>query len=159
MATAKKTAVMPTHASTDRLPKPRKNLASRKIHTEGRIVAKKESHANSSLQHNNNNNNTAKKRHRWRPGTVVLREVRRYQNSTDFLIARAPFRRLVREVVSNLKDSFRMSSTCVEALQESTELYVTSVLTDANLCTLHANRVTVYPKDIQLALRLRGERL
>ncbi|ORC92471.1 histone H3 variant [Trypanosoma theileri] len=155
MATAKKTAVMPTHASSslDRLPKPRKNLASRKIHTEGRIVAKKESQQ----QHNSANN--AKKRHRWRPGTVVLREVRRYQNSTDFLIAKAPFRRLVREIVSNLKDSFRMSPTCVEALQESTELYVTSVLTDANLCTLHANRVTVYPKDIQLALRLRGERL
>ncbi|ESL06820.1 histone H3 variant [Trypanosoma rangeli SC58] len=135
-------------ATGSRLPKPRKNLASRKIHTEGRIVAKKELTSAGT-----------KKKHRWRPGTVVMREVRRYQNTTDFLIAKAPFRRLVREIMSNLKDSFRMSATCVEALQESTELYVTSVLADANLCTLHANRVTVYPKDIQLALKLRGERL
>ncbi|RNF24443.1 histone H3 variant [Trypanosoma conorhini] len=136
-------------SNTDsRLPKPRKNLASRKIHTEGRIVAKKESTSAGT-----------KKKHRWRPGTVVMREVRRYQNTTEFLIAKAPFRRLVREIVSNLKESLRMSATCVEALQESTELYVTSVLADANLCTLHANRVTVYPKDIQLALKLRGERL
>ncbi|EAN84245.1 histone H3 variant V [Trypanosoma cruzi] len=151
MGSLKKVASVEKHSafsSESKLPKPRKNLASRKIHTEGRIVAKKESASAGT-----------RKKHRWRPGTVVLREVRRYQSSTEFLIAKAPFRRLVREIVSNLKDSFRMSATCVEALQESTELYVTSVLADANLCTLHANRVTVYPKDIQLALKLRGERL
>lgn len=149
MQSMKKAGPKPSSPLTAKRPQPRKNLASRKIHTEGRIVAKKESASNDAL----------KKKFRWRPGTVVLREVRRYQNSTDFLIAKAPFRRLVREIVSNLKESFRMSPTCVEALQESTELYVTSVLADANLCTLHANRVTIYPKDIQLALKLRGERM
>ncbi|KAG8347486.1 histone H3 variant [Trypanosoma vivax] len=128
-------------------PKPRKTLASRKLQTEARLSAKKIT-----------NSGHPKRRHRWRPGTVVLREVRRYQGSTDFLIQRAPFRRFLREVVSNLKDSYRMSASCLEALQESTELYVTSVLADANLCTLHANRVTLFPKDIHLALKLRGDR-
>lgn len=127
--------------------KPSKQVASRKIHREGRVTAKKE--ASSSL---------STKSRRWHPGTVALREVRRYQNSTDLLIPRAPFRRLVREVMLNMKDSIRIRSSALDAMQEATESYITSVLSDANLCTIHARRVTLFPKDLQLALRLRGER-
>ncbi|CCW71552.1 unnamed protein product [Phytomonas sp. Hart1] len=128
---------------------PSKSVASRRIHKEGRITAKKESKSITS---------GTKRQHRWRPGTVALREVRRYQASTDFLISRAPFRRLVREIVANLKDSVRMRSSALEAVQEATESYIVNLLNDANLCTIHAKRVTLFPKDLQLALRLRGDR-
>lgn len=135
------------NAKTSLVPKkPSKKVASRKIQKEGRISAKKESI------------DGARKVRRWHPGTVALREVRKYQNSTEMLIPRAPFRRLVREIVLNLKDSIRIRSSALDALQEATEAYITSVLGDANLCTIHAKRVTLFPKDLQLALRLRGER-
>lgn len=130
--------------------RPSKSVASRKANKRGRAAAKAASKAPVT---------GAKKQHRWRPGTVALREVRRFQNSTDLLIARAPFRRLVREIVANLKDSIRMRSTALDAIQEATESYLTNVLGDANLCTIHAKRVTLFPKDLQLALRLRGERV
>lgn len=126
---------------------PQKKVANRQLHRTARAAAKKESQSDAT-----------KKTRRWHPGTVALREVRKYQNSTDLLIARAPFRRLVREIIMNLKDSIRMRSSALDALQEATEAYVTSVLGDANLCTIHAKRVTLFPKDLQLALRLRGER-
>lgn len=132
--------------------RPSKNVASRKAHKVSRATAKREaksSHASS---------NGAKRQHRWRPGTVALREVRKYQNSTSMLIQRAPFRRLVREIVTTFKDTIRMSSSALEAIQEATESYVVNVLGDANLCTIHAKRVTLFPKDLQLAMRLRGER-
>lgn len=58
----------------------------------------------------------------------------------------------------NMKDSIRIRSSALDAMQEATESYITSVLSDANLCTIHARRVTLFPKDLQLALRLRGER-
>lgn len=125
---------------------PSKKVASRKIQREGRITAKKES------------SEGLRKVRRWHPGTVALREVRKYQNSTDLLIARAPFRRLVREICMNLKDSIRIQSSALDAIQEATESYITGVLTDANLCTIHAKRVTLFSKDLHLALRLRGER-
>lgn len=125
-----------------------KNVASRKIHRDGRITAKKESRSADA---------GTKRQHRWHPGTVALREVRRYQNSTELLIQRAPFRRLVREIVTNLKDSMRMSNSALEAIQDSAENYIVGVLTDANLCTIHAKRVTLFPKDLSLAMRLRGE--
>ncbi|CAD2218840.1 histone H3 [Angomonas deanei] len=125
------------------------------------IVAKRPQKSSASRKlHKNIKNETQKqikKAHRWRPGTVALREVRKYQKSTNLLIAKAPFRRLVKEVSMNFKTSMRVSAGALEALQESTENYLTSILSDAYLCTVHARRVTLFPKDLQLALRLRGE--
>lgn len=134
--------------------RPSKSVASRKMHKVSRAAAKKEAKTTPPLS----GGKGTKRRQRWRPGTVALREVRKYQTSTDFLIARAPFRRLVRETVSTLKDTIRMRSTALEAIQDATESYIVSVLNDANLCTIHAKRVTLFPKDLQLALRLRGDR-
>ena len=100
----------------------------------------------------------AKKSFRWRPGTVALREVRRLQKSTDLLVAKAPFSRLVREIAETHKAGLRFQASAVAAIQEATEAFVVSLLSDANLAALHANRVTAMPRDLQLVRRLRGER-
>ena len=103
--------------------------------------------------------------HRYRPGTVALREIRRYQKSTDLLIRKAPFQRLVREIARDLMHEtynnardLRFQSSAIFALQEATEAYLVSLFEDTNLNAIHAKRVTIMPKDIQLARRLRGEK-
>ena len=98
-----------------------------------------------------------KKQHRFRPGTVALREIRRYQKSTDLLIRKAPFQRLVREIAQSWKSDLRFQATAVMALQEASEAYLVGLFDDSNLCAIHAKRVTLMPKDMQLARRIRGE--
>jgi histone H3 len=108
-------------------------------------------------------------------GTVALREIRRYQKSTELLIRKLPFQRLVREIAQDFKSDLRFQSSAIGALQESVEAYLVSLFEDTNLCAIHAKRVTIRKsnlparflistdnylesKDIQLARRLRGER-
>ena len=100
----------------------------------------------------------AKQPHRFRPGTVALREIRRYQKSTELLIRKLPFQRLVREIAQDFKTDLRFQSAAVMALQEASEAYLVGLFEDSNLCAIHAKRVTIMPKDIQLARRIRGER-
>nr|XP_035977496.1 uncharacterized protein LOC118554195 [Halichoerus grypus] len=100
-----------------------------------------------------------KKPHRYRPGTVALREIRRYQKSTELLIRKLPFQRLVREIAQDFKTDLRFQSSAVMALQEACEAYLVGLFEDTNLCAIHAKRVTIMPKDIQLARRIRGERV
>ncbi|KAF4013677.1 hypothetical protein R6Z07F_016943 [Ovis aries] len=92
-----------------------------------------------------------KKPHRYRPGTVALREIRRYQKSTELLIRKLPFQRLVREIAQDFKTDLRFQSSAVMALQEACEAYLVGLFEDTNLCAIHAKRVTIMPKDIQLA--------
>ena len=110
-----------------------------------------------------------KKPHRYRPGTVALREIRRYQKSTDLLMMKRPFGRLVREImqvevtdITNAKRythvDYRMTGSSLFALQEATEAYHVGLFEDTNLCAIHAKRKTIMPKDMQLARRIRGER-
>ena len=106
-----------------------------------------------------------KKRYRYRPGTVALKQIRRYQKSTELLIRKLPFQRLVREIAgdsevikSPLCGKVRFQSAAVMALQEASETYLVGLFEDSNLCAIHAKRVTIMPKDIQLARRIRGER-
>ena len=99
-----------------------------------------------------------KKPHRFRPGTVALREIRRYQKSTDLLLRKLPFQRLVREIAQDFKNDLRFQGSAIIALQEASEAYLVSLFEDTNLCAIHAKRVTIMPKDIQLARRIRGER-
>lgn len=99
----------------------------------------------------------AKKPHRYRPGTVALREIRKYQKSTELLIRKVPFQRLVREIAQDFKLDLRFQSTAILALQEASEAYLTGLFEDCNLCALHAKRVTVMPRDMVLARRIRGE--
>ncbi|KAF6002738.1 hypothetical protein F1559_002609 [Cyanidiococcus yangmingshanensis] len=91
-----------------------------------------------------------KKPHRYRPGTVALREIRRYQNFLSSV--------LVREIAQDFKTDLRFQSSAVLALQEAAEAYLVNLFEDTNLCAIHAKRVTIMPKDIQLARRIRGER-
>ncbi|PNH02820.1 histone H3 [Tetrabaena socialis] len=100
-----------------------------------------------------------KKPHRYRPGTVALREIRKYQKSTELLIRKLPFQRLVREIAQDFKTDLRFQSQAVLALQEAAEAYLVGLFEDTNLCAIHAKRVTIMPKDIQLARRIRGERI
>ena len=100
-----------------------------------------------------------KKARKYRPGTVAMREIRRYQKTTDLLIKKAPFQRLVREVAQDYKADLRFQSSAVMAMQEASEAYLVGVFEDTNLCAIHARRVTIMPKDMQLARRIRGERL
>jgi len=100
-----------------------------------------------------------KKPHRYRPGTVALREIRRYQKSTDLLIRKLPFSRLIKEIAQDFKGDLRFQSTSLLVFQEATEAYLTRLFEDTNLCAIHSKRVTIMPKDIQLSRRIRGEKL
>ncbi|KAG7218941.1 hypothetical protein INR49_019388 [Caranx melampygus] len=90
--------------------------------------------------------------------TAGSREIRRYQKSTELLIRKLPFQRLVREIAQDFKTDLRFQSSAVMALQEASEAYLVGLFEDTNLCAIHAKRVTIMPKDIQLARRIRGER-
>ena len=106
-----------------------------------------------------------KKPHRYCPGTVALREICRYQKGTDLLIRKLPFQRLAREVLQDLNklgsyprfSAERFQATSLLAIQESVEAFSIGMFEDINLCAIHARRVTNMPKDMQLALRIRGE--
>ena len=99
-----------------------------------------------------------KKPRRYHPGTVALREIRRYQKSTELLIRKLPFAGLVREVTQDFKTDLRFQQEAIAALQEAAEAYLVGLFEDMNLCAIHAKRVTIMPKDIQLARCIRGER-
>ncbi len=98
-----------------------------------------------------------KKPHRFRPGTVALREIRRYQQSTELMLRKLPFQRLVREIALDFKSDLKFQGSAILALQEATECYMIGLFEDANLCAIHAKRVTIMPRDMQLARRIRGE--
>ena len=135
MARTKQTARKNTGAKA-----PRKHIANK--------AARKSAPANSGL----------KKPHRFRPGTVALREIRKYQKSTELLLRKLPFQRLTREIAQEFKTDLRFQSSAVLALQEAAEAYMVGLFEDTNLCAIHAKRVTIMPKDMQLARRIRGER-
>ena len=104
----------------------------------------------------------AKKPRRYRPGTVALREIRRYQKTQELLIRRAPFGRLVRELTAEATKGTsskveRWTSDGIAALQEASEAYTTTLFEDSNLVAIHAKRVTCMPKDMQLIKALRRE--
>ena len=88
---------------------------------------------------------------RYRPGTVALREIRKYQRSSELLIQQMPFQRLVREIAQIHNPYLQFQSGTILALQESVEAYLVGLLEDSNLCAIHAKRVTIMPKDMQLA--------
>ena len=97
------------------------------------------------------------KPHRYRAGTVALKDIRHFQKSTALLIRKLPFQRLVREIAQDFKTDLRFQSAAILCLQEAAEAYLVGLFEDTNLCAIHAKRVTIMPKDIQLARRIRGE--
>jgi histone H3 len=103
--------------------------------------------------------NGIKTPHRFRPGTVALREIRKYQQSTELMFRRAPFQRLVRELAQDIRLLFevRFQPSALLAIQEAAEAYLVGLFEDTNLCAIHAHRQTIQIKDMQLARRIRGE--
>lgn len=145
MARTKQTARKTTDG-----PSPRRSLA-----TKSASIAAKNARQSKQVM-------SVKKPHRYRPGTVALREIRRYQKNDKLLIRKLPFQRLVRELAvqfTTLKDNqqFRWQGSAILALQEASESYLVSLFDDTNLCAIHAKRVTIEPKDMLLARRLRGD--
>ncbi|XP_051925855.1 histone H3-like centromeric protein A [Hippocampus zosterae] len=97
------------------------------------------------------------RRRRYRPGTKALMEIRKYQKSTELLFRKAPFSRLVREVCQAYdRGALRWQVFALMALQEAAEAFLVMLFSDANLCAIHAKRVTLFPRDLQLARRIRG---
>ncbi|XP_034564751.1 histone H3-like centromeric protein A [Notolabrus celidotus] len=97
------------------------------------------------------------RKRRFRPGTRALMEIRKYQKSSALLLRKAPFGRLVREVCQGFtREPLRWQVSALLALQEAAEAFLVVLFSDANLCAIHAKRVTLFPRDIQLARRIRG---
>ena len=90
-------------------------------------------------------------------GMQALKEIQKYQKGLDLLIRRVPFQRLVREIVQKRREGLKLQSLAVLALQEAGEAFLVGLMEQANLCTIHAKRVTIMPRDIQLAHRIRGD--
>ena len=103
-------------------------------------------------------NDGEKRKMRRKAGTVALREIKRYQKSIDNLLPRAPFQRLVRTIVEDMDHQLRFQSQALVAIQEATEAYIVALFEDTNLCAIHAKRMTILKKDMQLARRIRGDR-
>ncbi len=110
--------------------------------------------ANKAAKRTAPNTGGVKKPHRFRPGTVALREIRRCQKSTELLLRKLPFNRLVREVAQDFKNDLRFQGSAVLALQEAAEAFLVGRFEDSNLAAIHAKRVTITPKDMQLAKRI-----
>ena len=99
-----------------------------------------------------------RKPHRYRPGTVALRQIRHFQKSTELLLRKLPFMRLCQEVAQDFKVGLRFGKNAVLALQEASEAYLIGVFEDTNLAAIHGKRITIMPKDVQLTRRIRGEK-
>jgi histone H3 len=99
-----------------------------------------------------------RKPHRFKSGTVALRNIRKYQNTTNLLIPKMNFNRLVREIAQKYCADLRFTKDAIEALQEDAESYLISLFEHTNLCAIHAKRTTIFPRDMQLARKIRGER-
>ena len=123
---------------------PRKQLATKVARSQGKVLQSQ--------------SGGVKKPHRYRPGTVALRQIRHYQKSTELLIRKLPFQRLVRELAQEFNNDLRFQSTALMALQEAAEAYLVGLFEDTNLCAIHAKRVTIMTKDMHLARRIRGEK-
>jgi len=101
------------------------------------------------------------KRHRWRPGTVALREIRKYQKGGELLLRKLPFIRLVREVAQDICPdvNLRFQGKAYVALQQAAEIYLTELFQDAYLGSVSCGRITLQPKDLKLAMKLKRERV
>ena len=87
----------------------------------------------------------------------ALKEIQKYQKGSNLLIQRVPFQRLVKEIVLKQWESLKLQSSAVLVLQEASEAFLVGLMEQANLCAIHAKRVTLMPQDIQLAHRIQGD--
>lgn len=95
--------------------------------------------------------------YRYRPGTVALREIRKFQNNTDHILRKFLFQRLVHEIAAQYKDDLRFQTSAILALQEAAQAHLVGLFEETNLAAIHGKRITITPKDIELARRIRGD--
>lgn len=114
------------------------------------------------VKYKKKDNNDSKKPHRFRPGTVAIREIKKYQKMSDCLIfAKFPFERLVRSIYTNCSKKFGSNSIKISkdvfiVLQYYIEQYIVSILKDSNTAAIHANRVKLMLIDIEFVCKLKG---
>lgn len=94
---------------------------------------------------------TTKKKRKWRSGTVAFRQIKKAQKSTELLIKKLPFKRLVREIAADFKDDARFTANAFVALQEGAEEFLVERLRDAQSIRSHHDKITLMPKDMDLA--------
>ena len=119
-----------------------------------KITEKKQYPTKSIVPKNNTTKNNLNKKSRFRPGSKAIREIKQYQRSTNLLLRKLPFQRVVRSIAKKYKADVRFQVSALDAIQEAAEAYLLNLFQDAVLCTVHAKRVTLLPKDLQLARRL-----
>ena len=101
-----------------------------------------------------------KKTRKYQPGTVALHEIQQFQKSTELLIQKLPFLQLVHKIALEVgKYDLHFQGSTIICLQEAVEAHIVGFMEDTNLCAIHAKRVTIMPKDIQLAHCIQGEHL
>ena len=135
-------------------PTPKKHYTS-----EGKTASATSIQAQYKIQRAKQSTGAIKKPHKYQPGTKALMEIRRYQKITKLLIRKLPFQRLIREIAQECKSNLCFQSSAIMALQEATEAFLIGLFEDTNLCAIHAKRVTIMPKDIQLACCICGDHL
>ena len=94
----------------------------------------------------------------FKPGTVALREIRKYQRTTEILLRKKPFNRLVREIAQDIKQDLRFKPNAIKALQEAAEAFLVERFEDTNKLAIHASRVTIQKKDMELAADMMGDK-
>ena len=98
-----------------------------------------------------------KKLHHFQPDTKALMEIRCFQKPTDLLIPKRPFYRLVKEILQMERSWLKIQASAIMALHEATEAYLIWLMEDSHICGIHAKRIKIMPKDMQLARQIRGE--
>ncbi|SMN17776.1 similar to Saccharomyces cerevisiae YKL049C CSE4 Centromere protein that resembles histone H3, required for proper kinetochore function [Maudiozyma saulgeensis] len=143
----------------ERYESPKKHLSSHKIVKRNR---KKKQRINKEIQNkiDSMKSHMEETKTYTKPSNLALYEIRKYQRSTDLLLSKIPFSRLVKEVADSFtfeNEDLHWNSMAILALQEASEAYLVGLLEHANLLAIHAKRVTIMKKDIQLARRIRGQ--
>ena len=90
-------------------------------------------------------------------GIHALRKIQKYQSGTEILIQWLPFKRVVKEIIQNIRGDLQFQTTAIMAIQEAGEAFLVGLLEQANLCALHPKHVTIMPRDIQLARCIWGD--
>ena len=127
---------------------PKAKNASKKVPSKGMSKSKAKPASGKSKISKSNSKSASKamsqggdrKKGRFKPGTVALREIKRYQKSTTMLIPKAPFSRLVRDICGGIDNELRFQEQTLVALQEAAEAYLVSLLEDSALCAIHGKR-------------------
>jgi histone H3 len=94
---------------------------------------------------------------KYRPNNLCLKEIRRFARAPDMCIRRASFQQVVKDITWEIDSTYKFHTQAILAIQEAAEAYMIGLFEDCNLCAGHARRVTIYPKDMHLARRIRGE--